>query len=239
MTACGSWWRRSAASSATTTGRSASWSICRDRSCASAPSPAARSMLDKGATFTFDSRSAARRRHARAPAASGNLRGRPARPHAAARRRQDPPARHRGQQAEDRRARRGRRQADRPQGRQPARHRHPVLGADPEGPLRSRRRARRRHRLDRPVVHPAARRHRRGQEDHARPRRRDGQDREAAGGEPARRDHRRRRRADGGARRSRRRNAAREGAGHPEADHPHRAPRRQAGGGGDADARSR
>ena len=44
----------------------------------------------------------------------------------------------------------------------------------------------------------------------------DGQDREAAGGEPARRDPRCRRRADGGARRSRRRDAARAGARHPE-----------------------
>ena len=55
----------------------------------------------------------------------------------------------------------------------------------------------------------------------------------------ARRDHRPHRRADGGARRSRRRNAAGEGAGHPEADHARRAPRRQAGGGRDADARNR
>ena len=50
-----------------------------------------------------------------------------------------------------------------------------------------------------------------------RPRRRDGQDREAAGGAPHRRDHGRHRRDHGGARRSRRRNAARKGAGHPEA----------------------
>ena len=98
-------------------------------------------------------------------------------------------------QAEDRRPRRGRRQALRPQGRQPARHRAAVLGADAEGPLRSRRRARRRHRLDRAVVRAAPRGHRRGQEDHARPRRRDGQDREAAGGDPHRRDHRPHRRA--------------------------------------------
>ena len=111
-----------------------------------------------------------------------------------------------------------------------------VLGADREGPLRSR------SRLDAGVdwvgalLHPAARGHRRGEEDHARPRRRDGQDREAAGGHAARRDHRLHRRADGRARRSRRRDAARKGAGHPEADHARRAPRRQAGGGRDADA---
>ena len=74
-------------------------------------------------------RSHARRRHARAPAASGNLRGRAGRPYAAARRRQDPPGRHRSQQAEDRGAGPGRRQALQPQGREPARLHHPVLGA--------------------------------------------------------------------------------------------------------------
>ncbi len=47
---------------------------------------------------------------------------------------------------------------------------------------------------------------------------RDGQDREAAGGDAARRNHRARRRADGGARRPRRRDAARESARRPEAD---------------------
>ncbi len=71
----------------------------------------------------------------------------------------------------------------------------PFSALTPEGPLRSRRRARRRHRLDRAVVRAAPRGHRRGQEDHARPRRRDGQDREAAGGAPDRRDHRPHRRA--------------------------------------------
>ena len=55
----------------------------------------------------------------------------------------------------------------RPQGRQPARHPDPVLRAHAEGPLRSRCRARRRHRLGRAVVHPAPGGHRRGQEDHA------------------------------------------------------------------------
>ena len=68
-------------------------------------------MLDNGASFTFDADAKRRRRHARAPAASGNLRGRAGRAHAPARRRQDPPRRHRSEQAEDRHARRGRRQA--------------------------------------------------------------------------------------------------------------------------------
>ena len=80
-------------------------------------------------------------------------------------------------------ARRGRRQTVRPQGRQPAGFDHSVLGAGREGPLRSRGRAQRRHRLGGAVVHPAAGGHRGGQEDHARPRRGDGQDREAAGGQ--------------------------------------------------------
>ena len=197
-------------------------------------------MLDNGATFTLDADPKPGDATARAPAASGNLRGvsKPATRCCSTTARSGSIATDASKQT-DHRARRGRRQALRPQGRQPARHHHAVLGADPEGPLRSRRRARRRHRLGRPVVRPAARGHRRGQEDHARPRRRDGQDREAAGGDPARRDHRPRRRADGGARRSRRRDAAREGAGHPEADHPRGAPRRQAGGGRDPDAGKR
>ncbi len=163
-------------------------------------------------------RSGARRYQARAPAASGNHRRDRARPLAAARRRQDPAHRHRGRQGPHRHARRSRRQAVRPQGREPARHRGAVLGAHREGPLRSRRRARHRHRLDRAVVRAAAGGHRGGEEDHARPRRRDGQDREAAGGQPARRDPRPHRCADGGARRSRRRDAARKSAGRAEAD---------------------
>ena len=138
---------------------------------------------------------------------------------------------------EDRHPRRGRRQAVRPQGREPARHRDPVLGADAEGPLRSGSRPRHRRRLDRAVVHPAAGGHRGSQEDRARTRRGDGQDREAAGGAPAGRDRRRHRRDHGGARRPRRGNAAGKGAGHPEAAHARRAQGRQAGGGGDADAR--
>ena len=88
----------------------------------------------------------------------------------------------------------------------------PDLGAGAEGPFRSRGRARRRHRLGGALVHPAAGGHRRGQEDHARPRRRDGEDREAAGGDPARRHHGPDRCADGGARRPRRRDAAAESA---------------------------
>ena len=101
----------------------------------------------------------------------------------AARRRQGAAHRHRGRQGPHRHARRGRRQAVGPQGREPAGHHDSVLGAGAEGPLRSRGRARRRHRLGGALLHPAAGRHRRGQEDHARPRRRDGEDREAAGGD--------------------------------------------------------
>ena len=133
--------------------------------------------------------------------------------------------------------RRGRRQIVGPQGREPARHHGADLGAGREGPLRSRGRARRRHRLGGALLHPAAGRHRRGQEDHARPRRRHGQDREAAGRASARRDHGSRRRADGGARRSRRRDAARKGAGRAKADDARGAARRQAGRGRDPDAR--
>ena len=59
----------------------------------------------------------------------------------------------------------------------------PFSALAPKGPLRPRSRARRRHRLGRAVLHPAARGHRRSQEDHARPRLGDGQDREAAGGD--------------------------------------------------------
>ena len=40
---------------ASTAGRSASWSICRGRSCGSAHSPAAPVMLKKGDTFVLDS----------------------------------------------------------------------------------------------------------------------------------------------------------------------------------------
>ncbi len=68
-------------------------------------------------------------------------------------------------------------------------------------------------------LHPAARGHRGGKEDHARACRRDGQDREAAGRRAALRDHGLHRCPDGRARRSRRGNAARKSAGHPEADH--------------------
>ena len=130
-------------------------------------------------------RSGARRRHARLSAASGNLRRGRARAHAADRRRQGAAHGHasRAQAHDD--ARRGGRQIVRPQGRQPAGFDDSVLRPGREGPLRSRSRAQRRHRLGGAVVHPAAGGHRGGQEDHARPRRADGQDREAAGGDAA------------------------------------------------------
>ena len=93
-----------------------------------------------------------------------------------------------------------------------------------------------RRRLDRAVVRAARRGRDRGQEDDPRPRRRDGQDRKAAGDRPAARNPRGLRRADGGARRSRRRTAAGAGAEPAEADDAAGAPRRQAGGGRDPDA---
>ena len=86
-------------------------------------------------------------------------------------------------------------------------------------------------RLDRTVLRAARRGRSRSQEADPRPRRGDGQDREAAGDRSARRNHRGLRRADGGARRSRRRIAAGAGAEPAEADDADGAARRQAGGG--------
>ena len=157
-------------------------------------------------------------------------------PHAADRRRQGAAHRHASRAQAHDHARRSGRQIVRPQGRQPAGFDHSVLGFGREGPLGSRSRAQCRHRLGGAVVHPAAGRHRRGQENHARPRRGDGQDREAASGHPAVGNHGSRRRADGGARRSRRRDAAGESARRAEADDAHGPRHRQAGGGRDADA---
>ncbi len=77
-----------------------------------------------------------------------------------------------------------RRQAVGPQGRLAARHHPPRLGPHRQGPLRPRRGAECRRRLDRRLLRPAARGRRRGEEGGARPRRRHGQDREAAGGGP-------------------------------------------------------
>ena len=54
------------------TGRSASWSICRDRSCASANSRATSVTLKQGRDVRARQRSDAGRRNARLPAASGN-----------------------------------------------------------------------------------------------------------------------------------------------------------------------
>ena len=112
----------------------------------------------------------------------------------------------------------------------------PVLRAGREGPLGPGSSTQRRHRLGGALLHPAAGGHRRGQENHARPRRGHGQDRKAASGASAHRNHGSGRRADGGARRSGRRNAAGKSAGRAEADDARRAHRRQAGGGRDANA---
>ena len=240
MTGCASWSRSiRAVETRVTAGRSASWSTCRGRSCGSARSPAARSMLEQG----------------RRPSRSTPIR-RPATPRASiCRIRKSSQAVEPGQTLllddgkvrlrcdRDRagtridRARRGRRQAVRPQGRQPARHRAAVLGAD----------RRRTAPISKPRSTPAstgsALSFVQRPEDIA-------EAKKITRGRAAvmakiekpqavtRLDEiiEARRRADGGARRSRRRNAAREGAGHPEADHPRGAPRRQAGGGRDADA---
>ena len=133
-----------------TAGRSASWSICRGRSCASAPSPAARPCSTTARPSRFDADPDARRRQARAPAASGNLRGRQSRPHAAARRRQDPARRDRGD-ARARSSPASRSAASSPTARASAcpTPSLPFSALTAEGPLRPRRRARRRHRLDR------------------------------------------------------------------------------------------
>ena len=139
-------------------------------------------MVESGDELRARFRSGAGRRHARLSAASGNLRRGRARAHAADRRRQGAAHRHRGRAQAHDHARRGRRQIVRPQGRQPAGFDDSVFRARRQGPLRSRSRARRRHRLGGAVVHPAAGGYRRGEENHARPRRGDGQDREAAGG---------------------------------------------------------
>ena len=118
-------------------GRSASSSICRGRSCASAPSRR-RHPLTEGDVFSFDHDASRPAADARPPAASRNLRGGRGRPPPAARRRQAAP---RVIEASDVRIDAevlDRRQALRPQGRQPARHRAPARRADRQGPRRSR-----------------------------------------------------------------------------------------------------
>ena len=98
-------------------------------------------------------------------------------------------------------------------------------------------RARAGRRLYRLVVRPAARGRRRSARTGRRPGGAAGQDREAAGDRPARRDPRAGRRGDGGARRPWRRTAARGRAAAAEPDRRDGAPGGQAGGGRDADAR--
>ena len=116
------------------------------------------------------------------------------------------------------------------QGHQPARGRR--LGARAVGQGQGRRRlgAAPRGRLRRAVVRAPGRGPARGQGPADRRRRPDPghrQDREAAGGRAARRDHRGVRRHHGGARRPRGRDGPREGAAHPEADHRAHQPARQ------------
>ena len=122
------------------------------------------------------------------------------------------------------------------QGRQPAQRGPAALGDHRQGPPGSAVRPRSRRRLDRAQLRAAARRRRRGAPPDRRPGRDHGQDREARGGRPARRDHRSRRRHHDRARRPRRRAAARGRAGTAEAHDPGGARGRQAGGGRDPDA---
>jgi hypothetical protein len=85
---CASWSARSARRKGATAGRSASWSICRGRSCGRRLRRRLRHAQDNGATFTLDSDKApgdATRVHLPHPEIFA---GRSARPHAAARRRQ-------------------------------------------------------------------------------------------------------------------------------------------------------
>ena len=224
------WKRRSAA-------RSASSPICRDRSCASASSPTARSTLTLGQTFTLDDNPAPGDANARATC---RIRKSCDRSRPGDRLLIDDGKLELKAVTSDGKSIvctvRRRHHDLRQEGRQPARHRPAGRRADRKGPHGPRRGARDRRRLGGAVLHPAPGRPRRGAQDRARPGAADVEDREAAGGGAAGRDHRALRRADGGARRPRRRDAARSGARHPEADHPRRAPRRQAGGGRDADA---
>ena len=146
--------RRREASSAV---RSASWPTCRDRSSASARSPAARIARPRAPTSASIATRSDRRLGARVPAASADLRGGRARPHAAARRRQDAHARDRGERTSHRRRGAGRRHAGEPQGHQPARHRAADRAADREGPRGSRVRPAARRRLGGAVVRAARR----------------------------------------------------------------------------------
>ena len=148
-------------------------------------------MLKEGSRFVLDSNDERRRREARLPAPSRDprlARAGPQRP----RRRRQAETRGRGGEARARRhAGRGRRQDLEPQGRQPARHRDPGRGHDREGPHRPRSRDRRRRRLDRHVLRPAAGGRGGGAQDGARARAHHDEAREAAGDQPARRDPRR------------------------------------------------
>ena len=171
-------------------GRSASWSICRDPKLRLGTFGGGSAMVNKGDTLRPRFAIRARRHDACPPAASGN----PASRSSPARRCCSTTARcgcAAPSTEPDATAPRGSRSA--------ASSRIARASACPrpccrfrrcdQGPLRSRSRARCRHRLARAVLHAAARGHRGGQEDHARTRRGHGQDREAAGGRAARRDH--------------------------------------------------
>ena len=192
--------------------------------------------LTEGATFRFDTTESAGSADRVFLPHPADLRGRRARPHAAARRRQDP---HDGD-GEERHAHRrhgaGRRHALEPQGHQPARYRAADRAAHREGQEGPRLRAAARRRLGGAVVRAARRGHAAGAPDRRPGRGADGQDREAGGDRRSRCDRGCLRRPDGGARRSRRRDAGGARAGPAEADRQQGARRRQAGGGGHADA---
>ena len=226
---------RSARSKPSTAGRSEFSPTCRARSCAWVISPTIRSTLVKGAELHARRRSGAGRRRAGAVAASRIFAAvEPG--HALLL--DDGKVRLVATAVEDTHPhpRRGRRQTVGPQGRQPARQRQSRF---PHWPRRT-------VPISTPRSTPAstgsrspsssALRTSPKQRRSARPRRRHGQDREAASGASARRDHGSRRRVDGRARRPRRRDAARESAGRPEANDAGGAARRQAGRGRDPDA---
>ena len=134
-----------------------------------------------GATSSPWTATPRRRSNARLPAASGNLEFARARPSGPDRRRQGATARCRAVAWTGVDRRRGGGTGIEQEGRQSPRHDDPDLGDDGQGPRRPRRGARRKHRLDRPLVRAASGGRHRGQNDRQRSCAGDGQNREAAG----------------------------------------------------------
>ncbi len=135
-----------------TVARSASSSTCRDRSCASASSKAAQRSSNNGQSLTLDSDKTPRRQESRVSSASGDSRAlRPGHTLLL----DDGKVRLIAEETSPERAvnaRRGRRQDERPQGRQPARHGFAGIGDDAKGPRGPRGRGHHRHRLDRSLL---------------------------------------------------------------------------------------